>query len=68
MKFEQSRGAANYFARIKFEADAIGPPYAPYSAPSLSEEPRAIPDAEFKQAAEEDSLRQMRMGAQDYIF
>ena len=37
----------------------------PYPAPKFVEEPRATPDAEFRRAAEEDSLRQMEMGIKE---
>ena len=55
------QGAANYFSKMKFEADAIGPP-SKLPAPKLPEAPRATPDAELRRAAEEDGIRQMRMG------
>ena len=54
---------ANYFAEIKFEPDAIEPSYKPFRAPKLTEGPWAIPDMEFKRAAEEGSLRQAGMSA-----
>ena len=50
---------------MKLEADATEPPYKPYPAPKLVEEPRATPDAESKRAAENDSLRQMKMGIKE---
>ena len=50
---------------MKFEANAIEPLYEPYPAPKLLEEPLVTPDAEFKRAAQGDSLRQVGIDDKD---
>ena len=60
-----SQGAANFFAEMKFEDDAIAvlPPLVLRPAPKLQVEPRFLPDAEFKKAAENYVQRQNKCGA-----
>ena len=49
------RAAATFSANLKFEAAAAEPPYAPYPAPNLIQEPWAPRNADVKRAIEADN-------------
>ena len=55
-----SQAAANFFAKLIFEADAADPPYHPYPFPKLEMEPLALPAAEFGKVAEAAVARQKK--------
>ena len=57
-----SRKAADFFPKLKYEVEAIEPPYFPYPAPKLTTEPWAPDGAEFRGAVEADAACQKRCG------
>ena len=63
-RLAQAQAAVNFFAKMKFEAAAIDPPYIQYPAPKLRMEPWSLPDAQFERAAENDVARQKKFGAE----
>ena len=54
--------AANYLAKMQYEAAAIEPPYGPYPAPQLAKRPWGPRKAEIRGAVEADAPREKKCG------
>ena len=52
--------AVDFFAKHKFEASVVEPPYGPYPAPNLLQEPWAPRNADAKRAVEAGDATQKK--------